>query len=299
MSACNCRSQPPCAGPTIQCKSIGASESKPTPCGFFHDSKYWLTKSTTSHSYSSTVIERTPGPGLTCSTTMTLECTTTVTEQYDEACVLTTSYTGTRSRNVSENCGEFIAGTCTATRHSTTGAWSSGCASGTCGTTDAPVYENENEQETTEALIARTIGALPAYPEEWGGSCSAMRDLSPDESSYSVQRFKWRLVHPPSGTCYLKVWIRRKFQPEGGGTPTYTSLTPYIWTGTGNPCLSDPMDSYNSDANQITGTETQELEPTTDGVITIEIMKYSCVEDYEPDISDEENPEPNGFPDPS
>jgi hypothetical protein len=145
--------------------------------------------------------------------------------------------------------------------------------------------------ETTAELIQRTVDSLPAWPESWNGG-SAFRNLSPDESSYSIRRMKWRMKHQPSGTCYLKVWLQKKFVPESGST-VITPLTPYEWTGTGNPCLPDPEKTYTHPDNAILGTETEEQEPATDGTVTIEIVKWSCVEGYEPGSG-----EPNGFPSP-
>jgi hypothetical protein len=134
---------------------------------------------------------------------------------------------------------------------------------------------------------------LPEAPN--GNSCSAYRNLSPDESSYSLRRFKWRLRHAPTGTCYLKVWLRRKFQPEGGGDPTYTSISPYEWTGSGNPCIAAPDLGAGHEDNEIIGEETSEDEPATDGTVTIEIVKYSCISGYTPP----DDGSANGFPDPA
>jgi hypothetical protein len=141
-------------------------------------------------------------------------------------------------------------------------------------------------------------GLLPEWPDTWGGSCSAFRNLSPDESSFSIRKFKWRISHPPTGTCYLKVWLNRVFTPETGD-PTITPLTPYEWSSSGNPCFSDTEKPPGHEDNKIVSSTTTEDVPGTDGTVSIEIAKWSCVPGYEPDISDPENPQANGFPDPS
>jgi len=160
------------------------------------------------------------------------------------------------------------------------------------------IYSVENIPETTADLITRTESAIPAYPDTWTGTCSSYRNLSGDETSYSARQHKWRIAHPPSGTCYLKVWLQQVETPENG-SPTITALDPYEWTGTGNPCLSDDTLAVDHEDNKVTGDETEIGIPTEDGTITVEIVKYSCVPGYEPDISDPANPQPNGYPDPA
>lgn len=158
---------------------------------------------------------------------------------------------------------------------------------------DTVIFSNEVTAETTSALISRVVGLLPAWSESWTGTCSAARNLSPDESSYSIRRFKWRLKHQPSGNCYLKVWLREVFTPEGGGSPTYTDLPPYEWSATGAPCLAAPNKAYFDLDNLIIGEESEIQEPSEDGTITVEIVKYSCLAGYTPGEGD-----PNGFPPP-
>lgn len=151
---------------------------------------------------------------------------------------------------------------------------------------------SEFVQETTAALIARTVAALPAYDGAFNDSGGSSRNLSSGETSYTLRRVKWRIRHDPTGTCYYKVWPRKVFQPEGGGSPTLTDLTPYVWNGTGNPCLPDPTAGVTDEANYIRGTATELMEPSTDGEITIEVVKWSCVPGYEP----VEGVDPNGYP---
>ena len=301
MNACNCCAQPPCSAPSIECDSISSSKSKAVPCGFLHDGKHWLTK-TTSWNYSFSD---------TGSIYSNIESSHVAkVESYDEYCNLSTVWSGSSSYTRIMGSSSW---SCAATMNAT-GSWSGTATEHTgqfnqtrpistscCsqGTQSAPIYSNENVAETTSALIARTVAALPSYPSTWTGSCSSYRNLSDDESSYSIRKFKWRLKHAPSGTCYLKVWLRKKFEPEGGGDPTYTPLSPYTWEGAGNPCLKDSTKPVDDDANNITSDETEVSVPAENGRTSIEILKYSCVEGYEPDITDEENHQPSGFPDPA
>ncbi len=147
---------------------------------------------------------------------------------------------------------------------------------------------------TTEDLQAYTTGSLPEWPARWFtyGVFAAYRNLSPDESSYSISRIKWRLKHAPSGTCYLKVWLRRRFTPEGGGVATYTPLETYEWIGSGNPCIPDKTKSVDHPDNTIYGEESEEQEPAEDGATAIEIQKYSCIRGYIPP----DDGSANGFP---
>jgi hypothetical protein len=109
---------------------------------------------------------------------------------------------------------------------------------------------------------------------------------------------RWRLEHKPTGTCYFKAWLRRDWTPEGGSTVS-TSIS-YEWTGTGNPCLIDPTKSVDDISNLIIPNPTEEGVPDTDGTVRIwDLLKYSCLPGYEPDQSDPDNPQPNGFPDPA
>ncbi len=146
-----------------------------------------------------------------------------------------------------------------------------------------PAWEGESE----DAL-------LPGQ----GHETSASRESSgPCGLTLALRSIRWRLKHQPSGTCYLKVWIRKTFTPDDG-PPTVTDLSPYVWTGTGNPCLADPALAVTHEDNLIIGDDAEETPPAANGVMSIEIVKFSCVEGYEPNIDDEENPQPNGFPDP-
>lgn len=140
-----------------------------------------------------------------------------------------------------------------------------------------------------------TLGDWPDYPAWTSGplevgqyrSCGATRDWDP--TNRYEKKFKWRIKHAPSESCYLKVWISTVFTPDGG-PPDAPVISEYLWEGT-TPCaeFGDP---------DVEGAETEIDPPEENGSIDVTILKWSCLESYEPDISDPENPQPNGFPDP-
>ena len=102
---------------------------------------------------------------------------------------------------------------------------------------------------------------------------------------------RWRVQpHAPSGTCYLKVWLQKRLVDD------VSPLGPYEWIGTGNPCLAEPLLAYNATGNLITPEWAYDAATEYHSV---EIVKWSCLPGYEPDITDPENPQPNGFPDPT
>lgn len=146
-----------------------------------------------------------------------------------------------------------------------------------------PAWEGDSE-----AALITGQGYATSALRAAGGTCGL---------TITLRSVKWRVKHQPSGTCYLKAWIRKTFTPATG-SPT-TSESTYEWTGTGNPCLADPALAVDHEDNRIYGSATEETAPETAGVVTWEILKFSCVSGYEPDISDPENPQPNGFPDPT
>ena len=153
---------------------------------------------------------------------------------------------------------------------------------------------------------------FPTYPS-WGG----VQPLEPGQgygqiaqrddgcAVRTLTRLQWRIRHLPTGTCYLKAWIRKTFTPAPTDPPTVPPPAPtitdeiYEWQGTGNPCLTALSDAADAESQMITGSVNDLDAPATAGTTTVMVLKYSCVEGYEPDISDDENPQPNGYPDPA
>jgi hypothetical protein len=130
--------------------------------------------------------------------------------------------------------------------------------------TPSTAYSSPWTPETTAALIARTEAALPSWPGTWSGtSCSALRNLSPDESSYSIReaRFKFKL---PTGATLpagkkLVIDYQTTFTPEAGGSPTVTDAS-----------------------IEITGTDTESsiitVSVPSDGTTTLAMTAHECVD---------------------
>lgn len=92
-------------------------------------------------------------------------------------------------------------------------------------------FEQLTDEYTTAQLIADAVAALPAYPGTWGGDCAAIRDLSTDEATYSLQRFKYKFALPDmTGRLAATLsWVER-FTPAGGGSPVDTPRS-WVWDG--------------------------------------------------------------------
>lgn len=172
-----------------------------------------------------------------------------------------------------------------------------------------------SNEYTTAQLIADTIALLNHYCIDFGGdadrvattSCSAFRDLSTDELTCTIARTKWKVRHYPTASCYLKVWVRKRFRPQGttGSADVLTDLAAYLWSGMPKDeglCLKDSTKPPNHVDNRIDSFATEELEPPTNGTTTIEMKKWSCLEGYEPDdpLANGNRPSPdlhpNGWP---
>ena len=117
---------------------------------------------------------------------------------------------------------------------------------------------------------------------------------------------EWRIAHQPSMTCYLRVWVRiytntfaaPTWDPPIVDSETFTDEV-YLWEGTGNPCLPDTTKGLSDPENQIYSTPNVVGIPGARTTICAVILKYSYLAGYEPDISDPDNLQPNGFPDPT
>lgn len=94
-----------------------------------------------------------------------------------------------------------------------------GCGTSTGGSTVTLTLNNEY---TTATLISNTVAALPSYPNTFTGTCSSYRNLSSDELTYSIRRFKYKFILPTLTGCsaYAISWME-------GSTPKS-----YTWNGT-------------------------------------------------------------------
>jgi len=112
-------------------------------------------------------------------------------------------------------------------------------------------YGELSDEYTTGALIADTIAALPPYPGTFDGSCSASRNLSNDESCYSIQRFRYKFTYPLTLNPFVIHWVE-KFIPDNGG-PVVTK----------SRCEPVSKHTTESSIHEL-------LEPASNGTITVE-----------------------------
>jgi hypothetical protein len=155
------------------------------------------------------------------------------------------------------------------------------------------ILSDEVVKPSPEMVISEAISTLPAYagfdgPRNISGQglvCSASRNLSTDELTCALRRFKWRLKFNPAPLNYLKVWLRKTTTPETdspstGDTTNATTddTTTVTWTGSASD--SDTGDFAGFIFKETAGTEV--TEPATDGEIVISILKWSFLADYTP-----------------
>ena len=136
-------------------------------------------------------------------------------------------------------------------------------------------------------LVDEATASFPAFDGVFGDTAGAFRDVSSDGKTVSLRKGKWRISHYPTPSCYLKVWLRSVWVPESGGGPTYADLTPYVWTLAGtvaSPCIP-------GGDGIVHGAVTDMGVPTEDGEKYVQIVKWSCVDGFEP-----EGLEDSGFP---
>ena len=181
-------------------------------------------------------------------------------------------------------------------------------------------------------------GEEPPEPPELttgqGYDDEVFKFVSPvNPASKTEQKIRFRVKHTPTGTCYLKVWFRKKIQQwkyedcdtgfagdpprtaswEGvvdceanpctsrwstNGAPTFEAAGTYEWRGTGYPCFSDDSKPPDYCVNAIYSSEPVEVAATGNQTIFIE-FKFSQLEGYEPNWGDEngyQGCKPNGFP---
>ena len=174
-----------------------------------------------------------------------------------------------------------------------------------------------SDEDTDDALRDRVdgwlepIGSAPIFESQSQYSVISANEFS---SGYIRKiHSQYSIIHAPTITCYLKVWLQKR--TELSDTYPYTTtydnnFAVYEWIGTGNPCIADPTKSPIpvpgtgllswGNPNLVTQAwQDLPIPPENTKTEFVKILKYSCVPGYEPDISDEDNPQPNGFPDPT
>jgi hypothetical protein len=128
-------------------------------------------------------------------------------------------------------------------------------------------FYNSNEY-TTAMLISNTIAALPAYDGVYNDACGASRELSSDETSYSITRFRYKFTFPAATQPFTIHWVER-FTPEGGGPPMDTPRSEQI-----------PIGASESNVHEV-------LEPSSNGTVTI-LVESATVEVTSASIRDGE-----------
>lgn len=252
-----------CAAPTLQCDSITASLTK---CGFDEYAGYESTppKVYRTRSWSGGMAQQTFDDAASCDPANLLEtyeirfsgsvtyarstCGATGTNNWAEYRDGALEDSGSTTSAPMTNYVAFCGGECDPTTSSSSQQF---VPDNTCvgsfpsHKTYAPATPGGNATEslsneyTTAHLIADTASALPAYPGTWSGTCSSYRDLSSDEMTYTIRRFKYRFQLPTltGYTIYNLSW------KEGGTTRTYTwnGSDTYTPTYTVNEPASDGM----------------------------------------------------------
>ncbi|GEM_PF-5176389 len=115
-------------------------------------------------------------------------------------------------------------------------------------------------------------------------------------TSPNVERIRWKILHKPSASCYLKLWLQTVFlgltEDDSGkftlADPVYTALAPYEWTGAGGAdgtCIPAGLNLGQGlplSANWIQGPENELDEPAQSGLAFVSAVKFSLLPGYEP-----------------
>lgn len=149
--------------------------------------------------------------------------------------------------------------------------------------------ETLTDEWAPEDPLEKAMAALGGFDGDWNDTAGSYKDVT--GSAASVRKSRWRIVHPPTGTCFLRVWLRSVFNPKSGGAPVIGSVAPYTWSGSGRPCYASEDKPPTDPANLIKGSAIDLAIPGSEGTVTIEIVKWSYLPSYTPGEGD-----PNGFP---
>jgi hypothetical protein len=262
--------------PTLVCDSISASMSKAGFAATDGSAGFYLTST-----WSGYVIQYIRSPGDGACTSITSGATGS--DEYDYSGYSTydpstNTYSGTRQAlryqngsliatipavNGDDICQhDYTVATCGSPFDKCSCTTSSGMYRGVLGdgvcygpgpdhlTISAGALETLSAFYTTALLKSNTVASLPAYPGTWAGTCSALTDLSGDEITYTIRRFKYKFTLPTltGYDCYKITW-------NEGSTPMS-----YLWNGT--------------------DTETpvygEVVEPFSNGTIDINSIAVSC-----------------------
>jgi hypothetical protein len=160
-------------------------------------------------------------------------------------------------------------------------------------------------EDTTAHLLERIDADVPVWDNpipitgvEGQASLSAgwsEQLLNTSSGAIFSTSVRWAITFFPQATGYIKVWLDEVTNVYGG-SPTITALAPQVWNGS----IAHPEKGVYDELNRVyLSPHIIESTRPARGERNVVISKWSFLPNYEPDISDPENPQPNGFPDPS
>jgi hypothetical protein len=148
-----------------------------------------------------------------------------------------------------------------------------------------------NNEYTTAELAANTVGCIPEFSEEWtpGNSVTISRiyeeQLNCNEAwaTYAESAGQVRIVHPPTATGYLKVWLLKRVRQYDTETLLFGPLTDsqfnvYEWSGT----PASNLDGIDSEANRIESAPIEIDRPDEQTSVEVVVQKWSLIPGYEP-----------------
>jgi hypothetical protein len=343
-----CCDEPPCPSVSLLCNSISASKSK---CGFtgFTTSKKYLVKdsdcSETGHGTAAGFLRHTHwiytyDPS-TCTSSRSITANTCVTSAGADC----TATPATQCPGCSASFTCLSSGTCAQTTSTTDTNQTITCdglttpGNGCSCNTGTFVYSvTLSSESTTATLISTTESALPSYATCFscvlhctdtdcdtslatgqGCTCTAFRNLSSDETSYTIRRFKYKFRFEASVTCRLKILWNETFKPTLTAGVDFCGShynagqedpNPAHWTKTaksynastgGDPCGPNigPPSLPTGDVTERDSSVFTVNEPSTNGTTYITDIRWTILDgnndtdDYEPagiDYSDPCNP---------
>lgn len=174
----------------------------------------------------------------------------------------------------------------------------------------------EEWPEAPELQAGQSAGFVAEIIDDYPIGYLTSYDLSIN-GAVSKRSVKFKLVHPPTASCYLKVWLEKRttthtkvpaVSPDCGETwsendePEVEGVQ-YTWNGTGQVCLNADTKDPRHCENLIVSHEFS-YDPQPGQEIAVKMIKFSCVKNYVPDATNpfmrpEEAPcKNNGFPTP-
>lgn len=208
---------------------------------------------------------------------------------------------------------------------------------GSFGVSTTDITATLSDEYTTDLLLSTAVDALPAYATCFncvlhstdpacgttghpscgdpdtscpntlltgqGCVCSAFRNLSSTESSFTIRRFKYKFRFTASPSCRLRILWNEMFKPTLTASVSYCGSTygigagdpdPAHWTNTaksyiydfpGDPCGPEGVASPIAPSGSITQFDSdvyEVTEPATNGTTTITDIAWSIINPNDP-----------------